>query len=308
MTALAPTLESFLTERLMAQRGASPNTIASYRDTFRLLLRFAAQRTGKQPFQLDFSDLDAALIGAFLEHLEAVRENSVRTRNNRLSAIHSLFGYAALRHPEHAATIQRVLAIPIKLFDRKHVTYLSDDEVEALLASCDLGTWAGRRDQAPLDLAIEAGPRISELVALKCSDLTLGRGANLHVTGKGRKERLIPLGKGAAGLLRAWLPETRRHRTPPHAPPQTSGRHLPIATTKGSHHPLAQAHLRHASAGQGRSHRGHRAHSRPRGHRHHLCVLPPRRPARGRAGHLPRHFAQDETGTLSPSRPPPRVP
>jgi site-specific recombinase XerD len=225
MTALAPTLEAFLTERLMAQRGASPNTIASYRDTFRLLLRFAAQRTGKQPFQLDFSDLDAALISAFLEHLEAVRDNSVRTRNNRLSAIHSLFGYAALRHPEHAATIQRVLAIPIKLFDHKHVTYLSDDEVDALLAACDLDTWAGRRDQALLDLAIEAGPRISELAALKCSDVTLGRGANLHVTGKGRKERLIPLGKGAARLLRAWLPETSGDPAGPLFP-TTTGSHM----------------------------------------------------------------------------------
>jgi site-specific recombinase XerD len=225
MTALAPTLETFLTERLMAQRGASPNTIASYRDTFRLLLRFAAQRTGKQPFQLDFSDLDAPLISAFLEHLEVVRDNSVRTRNNRLSAIHSLFGYAALRHPEHAATIQRVLAIPIKLFDRKHVTYLSDDEVDALLAACDLATWAGRRDQALLDLAIEAGTRISELAALKCSDVTLGTGANLHVRGKGRKERLIPLGKGAARLLRAWLPETSGDPTGPLFP-TTTGNHM----------------------------------------------------------------------------------
>src|ERR1700674_1064466 len=221
MTALAPTLETFLTERLMAQRGASPNTNASYRDTFPLLLSFAAQQTGKQPFQLHFSGLDAPLISAFLEHLEMVRDNSVRTRNNRLSAIHSLFGYAALRHPEHAATIQRVLAIPIKLCDRKHVTYLSDDEVDALLAACDLATWAGRRDQALLDLAIEAGTRLSELAALKCSDVTLGTGANLPVRGKGRKERLIPLGKGAARLLRAWLPETSRDPTGPLFPTTT---------------------------------------------------------------------------------------
>jgi site-specific recombinase XerD len=207
MTAIAATLEAFLTERLMAQRGASPNTVASYRDTFRLLLRFAAERTGKRPSALDFSDLDAALIGAFLEHLELVRHNSVRTRNIRLAAVHSMFGFAALRHPEHAGTIQRVLAIPVKLFDRKIVTYLNDDEVDALLGACDLGTWAGRRDQALLDLAVEAGLRISELAALKCSDLTLGRGANLHVTGKGRKERQVPLGKGAVRVLRAWLPE-----------------------------------------------------------------------------------------------------
>jgi integrase/recombinase XerD len=225
MTALAPTLEAFLTERLMTQRGSSPNTIASYRDTFRLLLRFAAQRTGKQPFHLDFSDLDAALISAFLEHLEVVRHNSVRTRNNRLSAIHSLFAYAALRHPEHAATIQRVLAIPIKLFDRKHVTYLNDDEVDALVAACDLTTWTGRRDQALLDLAIEAGPRISEIAALKCADVTLATSTNLHVLGKGRKERLIPLGKGPARLLRAWLPETSGDPAGPLFP-TTTGNHM----------------------------------------------------------------------------------
>ena len=223
MNALAPTLEAFLTERLMAQRGASPNTIACYRDTFRLLLRFAAQLTGKQPIQLDFSDLDAALIGAFLEHLEVVRGNSVRTRNNRLSAIHSLFAYSALRHPEHAGTIQRVLAIPIKLCDRKIVTFLNDDEVDALLGACDLQTWAGRRDQAMLDLAVEAGPRISELAGLICSDVTLCRGANLHVTGKGRKERQIPLGQAACSVLRAWLPEAGGDPAGPLFPTITGG-------------------------------------------------------------------------------------
>ena len=125
MTALAPTLETFLTQRLMIQRGASPNTVASYRVTFRLLLRFAADRKGKRPCDLDFADLDAALIVAFLEHLEMVRGNSVRTRNNRLSAIHSLFAYAALRHPEHAGMIQRVLAIPVKLPDSMPVAVIA---------------------------------------------------------------------------------------------------------------------------------------------------------------------------------------
>lgn len=223
MTAIAPTLEAFLTERLMAQRGASPHTIASYRDTFRLLLRFAAERTRKRPCDLDFSDLDAALIGAFLEHLEAVRGNSVRTRNNRLAAVHSLFAYSALQHPEHAATIQRVLAIPVKLSDRKVVTYLGDSEVDALLGACDLGTWAGRRDQALLDVAVEAGTRISELAALRCSDVTLGPGANLHVTGKGRKERQVPLGRGVARVLRAWLPEASAGPDGPLFPTTTGG-------------------------------------------------------------------------------------
>lgn len=223
MTALAPTLESFLTQRLMAQRGASPNTVASYRDTFRLLLRFASERKAKRPSDLDFSDLDAALIGAFLEHLQVVRHNSVHTRNNRLSAIHSLFSYAALRHPEHAATIQRVLAIPIKLSERKLLTYLIDAEVEALLGACDLDTWTGRRDQALLHLAVESGPRISELAALRCSNVTLGRGANLHVVGKGRKERRVPLGQGTARLLRSWLAENRGDLDGPLFPTTTGG-------------------------------------------------------------------------------------
>lgn len=224
MSALAPTLQAFLADRLMIQRGASANTIASYRDTFRLLLRFAAERTGKRPSDLDFSDLDAQLIGAFLEHLEMVRHNTVRTRNNRLAAIHSLFGYAALRHPEHAATIQRVLAIPVKLFTRDLVTYLDDDEVDALLGACDLATWTGRRDQALLDVAVEAGLRISELAALTCADVILGTGANLHVVGKGRKERRVPLGRETAGVLRAWLAERGVDPTGPLFPTITGGR------------------------------------------------------------------------------------
>ena len=168
MSALAPTLQAFLIDRMMTQRGASPHTVASYRDTFRLLLRFAAERTGKRPSELDVSDLDAPLIGAFLEHLEVERHNSVRTRNNRRAAIHSLFSYAALRHPEHAGSIQRVLAIPTKRFERNLVTYLNDDEVDALLAAPTLSTWTGRRDRALLVLGVQAGLRISELAALIC--------------------------------------------------------------------------------------------------------------------------------------------
>jgi integrase/recombinase XerD len=263
MTALAPTLEAFLTDRLMTQRGASPHTVASYRDTFRLLLRFASERKGKRPSDLDFADLDAALVGAFLEHLELVRDNSVRTRNNRLSAIHSLFSYAALRHPEHASTIQRVIAIPMKLFDRKLITYLTDDEVDALLGACDPAAWSGRRDQALLDLAVEAGPRISELAALTCSDVTFGKGAYLHVTGKGRKQRQVPLGQGAARVLRAWLPEAGDDPTGPLFP-TTTGRHMSrdaiehrltlhvkqaALTCPSLHHKQVTAHsLRHTAA------------------------------------------------------------
>jgi site-specific recombinase XerD len=212
MTALAPTLQAFFTDRLTSQRGASPHTIAAYRDTFRLLLGFAAGQTGKKPSDLDIADLDAPLVGAFLDHLQASRRNSARTRNNRLAAIHSLFGYAALRHPEHAATIQRVLAIPAKRFEHNLVTYLTDQEASAILGACDTTTWTGRRDHAMITLAIQTGLRISELTGLTCADITLGTGANVHCTGKGRKERRTPLLPATTAVLRAWLAE--RNGTP----------------------------------------------------------------------------------------------
>ena len=207
MTALAPTLQAFFTERLFAQRGASPNTVAAYRDTFRLLLAFAAERLGRPPSALDIADVDAPLIGAFLEHLERHRGNTVRTRNNRLAAIHSLFGYAALRHPEHAASIQRVLAIPTRRFERNLVSYLTDEEVNALLAACDRTTWTGRRDHALVVLAVQTGLRISELAALTVADVALGTGAHIHTVGKGRKERRTPLVPLTVAVMRSWLAE-----------------------------------------------------------------------------------------------------
>lgn len=207
MTALAPTLQAFFIDRLMSQRGASPHTVAGYRDTFRILFAFAANRTGKQPGELDIEDLNAPLIAAFLSHLELERENTVRTRNYRLAAIRSFFGYAALRHPEHSASIQRVLAIPPKRFERNLVTFLSETEAEALLSSCDQTTWTGRRDHAMLVLAIQSGLRISELIGLTCADIVAGKGAHVHCVGKGRKERRTPLLPRAADVLRAWLAE-----------------------------------------------------------------------------------------------------
>ncbi len=207
MTALAPTLQAFFTERLIGQLGASPNTIASYRDAFRLLLAFAAERTGKTPSRLDISDLDGPLIGAFLEHLEHDRGNSVRTRNNRLAAVHSLFAYSALRHPEDAATIQRVLAVPTKRFEKNLVTYLDDTEVDALLAAPNRDTWTGRRDHAMLVLTIQTGLRISELIHLTVADINLGVGANVHTVGKGRKERRTPLVPLTVDVLEVWLAE-----------------------------------------------------------------------------------------------------
>jgi integrase/recombinase XerD len=207
MTALAPGLQAFFTDRLIGQRAASPNTIAAYRHSFRLLLSFASDRLGTQPSKLDIAMLDAPLIAAFLDHLEHERHNTTATRNNRLAAIHSLFAYLALHHPEHAAGIQRVLAIPQKRTARTPVTYLTEPEVNALLAAPDKNTWTGRRDHTMFALTIQTGLRISELTALDCQDITLGTGANVHTIGKGRKTRRTPLIPTIRTVLKAWLTE-----------------------------------------------------------------------------------------------------
>jgi site-specific recombinase XerD len=221
VTALAPTLQAFFTSRLIGQRGASPNTIAGYRDTWRLLLDFAARRTGKNPCQLDIADLDAPLIAAFLDHLEQDRGNSPRTRNNRLAAIRSLFAWATLRHPEHAATIGRVLAITPKRYQRNLVTYLTGAETGALAAACDKTSWTGRRDHAMIVLAAQAGLRISELAALTIGDIILGAGAHVHTIGKGRKERRTPLLPATVAVLRAWIAERRGAPSDPLFPAST---------------------------------------------------------------------------------------
>jgi integrase/recombinase XerD len=207
MSALAPTLEAFFTDRLMNQRQASVHTVAAYRDTFRLLLRFAQQRTGKTPSRLDFQDVDAALVGAFLDHLEHERGNSVRSRNSRLAAIHSMFRYAALSHPEHAAVIQRVLAIPTKRGIRTDVSFLEQGEVDALLAAPDRDRWIGRRDHALLVTAIQTGLRVSELTGLRCQDVNLDKGAHVRCLGNGRKQRCTPLSTNTVAVLRVWLQE-----------------------------------------------------------------------------------------------------
>jgi len=207
MSHLAPTLEAFFTERLVNQRHASVNTVAAYRDAWRLVLRYAQNRTGKQPCQLDLTDLDATFIGGFLDHLEQERSNSVRTRNARLAAIRSFFRYAALRHPEHAQLIARVLAIPTKRGNRSELAYLDQPEVDALLAAPDRHTWTGRRDHALLDIAVDTGLRVSELTGLRNSDVVLGTGAHLNCTGKGRKRRCTPLRKQTAAVLDVWMKE-----------------------------------------------------------------------------------------------------
>lgn len=225
MTSLAPTLQTFFTDRLIRQRHASPNTIAAYRDTFKLLLGFATRRTGKPASQLDLTDLGAETITAFLDHLQTERGNSVTTRNARLAAVRSLFRFAALRHPEHAALIQRVLAIPPKRGDRGLISYLTDPEIDALLTACDTATWTGRRDHALLTLAVQTGLRVSELVGLRCGDLHLGTGPYVACTGKGRKDRITPLTRTTITVLRAWLKERSGQPTEPLFPTRR-GDHL----------------------------------------------------------------------------------
>jgi len=207
VTALAPTLQAFFTDRLAGQLGASSHTVAAYRDTWRLLLSFVAARTGTGPARLDITDLDATVIGAFLDHLEQHRGNSVRTRNARLAAIHSLFRFAAFRHPEHAQLIARVLAIPAKRYDRTLVGYLTTEEAAALLAAPDRSTWTGRRDHALIQLAITTGLRVSELTGLAGADVHLGTGPHLLCHGKGRKDRTTPLTRETVRVLRTWIAE-----------------------------------------------------------------------------------------------------
>jgi site-specific recombinase XerD len=208
MSTLAPLLQGFFTDRL-GQRGVSPNTVAAYRDTWRLLLGFVHSQRGIRPSTLDINDLDCATIGAFLDHLEKVRGNAIRTRNLRLVAIHSFFSYAALRCPEHAAVIQQVLAIPTKRADTTMVTFLTRTEVDALLAGPDRDTALGRRDHLLLALAIQTGLRVSELTSLVWSNISLGTGAHVRCNGKGRKQRCTPLTKAVATLAADWATETQ---------------------------------------------------------------------------------------------------
>ncbi len=224
MSALAPSLESFFSDRLVSQRAASPNTIAAYALTFKLLLAFAAQRTGVTASRLDIAQLDAPLVASFLTHLERERGNSTTTRNLRLAAIHSLFSYLALRHPEHAGSIQRVLSVPPKRSEKNLVTYLSEEEVTALLESCDQRRWTDRRDHAMFALTIQTGLRISELIELTRADVTFGRGAHVHTIGKGRKERRTPLVASTVTVLEAWLSERGGSPSDPVFPTSTGRR------------------------------------------------------------------------------------
>jgi integrase/recombinase XerD len=223
MTLLAPTLETFFTERLMTQRQASPHTISSYRDTMRLLLCFASEQTGKPPSRLEVSDLDVRLISAFLDHLEHERHNTAGTRNVRLAAIRSLYRFAALRHPEHADVIARVLALPAKRFDRALINFLTKEEVHALLLAPDRGTWTGRRDHALLLTAIQTGLRVSELTGLRCQDVRLGTISYLFTKGKNRKQRTVPLTTQTVKVLTVWLKERQGEPEDPLFPSNRGG-------------------------------------------------------------------------------------
>jgi site-specific recombinase XerD len=224
MTLLAPTLQAFFTERLARQRQASPRTSASYRDAFRLLLGYLQNQSGIAPSKVAIEDLEAEIIIAFLDHLEVDRHNIARTRNARLAAIRSFFRYAALRHPDHAALIQRVLAIPQKRFDKAVVSFLTRAEIDALLASPDRTTWEGRRDLAMLALTVQTGLRVSEVVGLNCGDVEVGSGGHVRCRGKGRRDRVTPLTKSTAAVLRVWLEERSGLPADPLFPARTGRR------------------------------------------------------------------------------------
>lgn len=217
-------LQTFFTDRLLKQRQASPHTVRAYRDTFRLLLRFGAECFGRTPSQLKFSDLNAEFLCEFLEHLEAVRGNSARTRNARLAALHSFFRYVTFVEPAHVLHCQRVLAIPSKRFKRGTVDFLVEREIEALLDAPNANTWLGRRDRALLLVAVQTGLRVSELSTLRRKDVTLGTGAHLRCYGKGRKLRCTPLRRDAARVLEAWLRECPSASNDPVFPSSRGGR------------------------------------------------------------------------------------
>jgi site-specific recombinase XerD len=202
---LAGHLQRFFTDRLLQQLGASPHTVASYRDTFRLLLKYASKHHRRKASDLKVEDLDAKLIGSFLQHLELDRRNSARSRNNRLSAIHAFFAFVCLNEPALASHCQRVLAIPFKRFGRGPVEFLTGEETIALLNAPDTATWLGQRDQLLLEVAVQTGLRNSELTQLRRQDVQLGTGAHVRCLGKGRKARCTPLRSDVAARLARWL-------------------------------------------------------------------------------------------------------
>jgi site-specific recombinase XerD len=207
-TATLPALiQQFFTDRLCIQMEASPNTIAGYRDTFRLLLRFVSEQTGRAPTKLKIEDMDAALVGDFLTHVETLRRNGARSRNARLAAIRSFFRFVAMCEPAHMLHCQRILAMPSKRYVRRTVEFLDRAEMDALLAAPDRSTWVGRRDRAILIVALQTGLRATELISLRRCDIVSGTGAHIRCEGKGRKQRSTPLRQETLKILEVWLRE-----------------------------------------------------------------------------------------------------
>jgi len=207
-TAALPALvQQFFTDRLSAQMAASPNTIASYRDTFRLLLQFASEQTGKAPTKLTVEQVDVTLVGDFLVHVEDTRRNSARSRNARLAAIRSFFRFVAMKEPAHLLHCQKILAMPGKRYVRRTVEFLDRAQMNALLAAPDRSTWAGRRDHAILSVALQTGLRVSEIINLRRRDIVTGTGAHIRCEGKGRKQRCTPLRQEIIKVLDVRLKE-----------------------------------------------------------------------------------------------------
>jgi integrase/recombinase XerD len=216
-------VQAFFTDRLLRQRRASPHTVAGYRDTFRLLLRFARQRLGKAPSKLSLKDLDASFVGDFLDHLEEERRNGARSRNTRLAAIHSFFHYLSFQEPAHADQCRRILAIPSKRYERRLIESLTAEEIDALLAAPDRTTWIGRRDRALLLVGVQTGLRVSELIGLRRRDIILGAGPHVRCEGKGRKQRFTPLRQEAVEVLTQWLRECPAEPATPAFPSSRGG-------------------------------------------------------------------------------------
>jgi site-specific recombinase XerD len=219
----ASLLQRFFTERLIQQKNASPRTVSSYRDTFRLFLQFAQRRLHKPPARVELTDLDTALVSSFLDHLEVDRHNAIRSRNARFAALRSFLQYAGLMAPTALGTIRGVMAMPMKHFERRLVGYLSREEIEALLNAPDLGTWCGQRDRVFLATLYNTGARVSELIGMTVGDVVLDRSSSICIHGKGRKERTVPLWRTTANQIRSWLRQNRFARDHPLFPNRTGG-------------------------------------------------------------------------------------
>lgn len=319
MTLLAPSLQSYFTDYAHSQRDLSPNTIATYRDTWRLLIKYVTATRSIPADKIDLALIDANLVTGFLDHLQTTRGNSVTTRNARLTAIRAVMGFALPDHPEHAHTIARVLAVPARRRPTPTVEFLSSAEADALLAAPDTSTWTGRRDQALLTLAVQTGLRVSELTSLTTSDIHTGTGAHVTCTGKGRRHRATPLTPTTLTVLEPFLwrtgdparrravprtsrttPVTRRARATPGQTSRHSDRDLPVPARQAHHDAHAAAHHRHAPATSRHRRLRDRPLARSPEHRQHR-LLPPRRHDDQAGSDRPNPPARRQTRHLHPS-------